>query len=267
MLFICYLKQDVTITIVQSQVNYELYYNYPGGPDMPRGVKTKPPTHRELKKMSVFQRKLFMSIGNDSVNAFAKKIKVSQQRLDKWIKSKAMPNASGLLILAAATGLKADYWTDDTIPPRPPIDLAEKQPVVSLPQMPLSCHAAAKGHSTTHFVQDMVHTYGTGQYTPSIGMDAIDPHALEIHGDSAFPLAADGQAVVFDHGKPSTVKDGDVCVAEVNGELVLKRRSTSNGHRIYLSINPEYPPIVLAKTDMISEYPVIAIIMKTMRSE
>jgi hypothetical protein len=94
-------------------------------------------------------------------------------------------------------------------------------------------------------------------------LEAIEPRALEVEGESAMPFAAPGQFVIFDAGREGEVRDGDVVVAEVKAEMVLKRRLTTGDYRVYESLRPgeheRFPPIVVPLAKLGHEYPVVEV--------
>jgi hypothetical protein len=103
---------------------------------------------------------------------------------------------------------------------------------------------------------------------PSYLPDAVDPRSLVVEGASARPLAEPGQIVIFDAGRPGDVRDGDPIVVEVGGEMVLKRRATVGGIRIYESIAPGLPPVgVVPVENAGNEYPLVAVLHRSRRLE
>ena len=101
---------------------------------------------------------------------------------------------------------------------------------------------------------------------PSYLPDALDPRSLLVEGESARPLAEPNQIVIFDAGRPNDVRDGDPIVVEVNGEMVLKRRATVNGIRVYESIAPGLPPVGAVPVEKAgTEYPVVAVLRRARR--
>jgi len=96
---------------------------------------------------------------------------------------------------------------------------------------------------------------------PAFIPDALNPRSLIVEGESAKPLAEPGWVVVFDAGRPNEVKDGEPCVVEVGGEMVLKRRATAGAIRIYESIAPGFPPVgAIPVAQAGNEYPVVAVL-------
>jgi len=101
---------------------------------------------------------------------------------------------------------------------------------------------------------------------PSYLPDALDPRSLVVDGVSARPMAEPGQVVIFDAGRPGDVQDGEPIIVEVNGEMVLKRRATVSGIRIYESIAPGLPPVgAVPVASAGNEYPVVAVLHRSRR--
>jgi len=103
-----------------------------------------------------------------------------------------------------------------------------------------------------------------GKAHPAYVPDVLDPRSLIVEGESARPLAEPGWVVIFDAARPGEVEDGEPCVVEVDGEMVLKRRATTKGIRIYESIAAGFPPIgAVSVEEAGNEYPVVAVLHKS----
>ena len=71
-----------------------------------------------------FERKfrLWRAEQDVSLSAFARQVGVPLTTLHGWTRSGVRVSADGMARIAAATGLPADYWTNDAVPYPPPAE-------------------------------------------------------------------------------------------------------------------------------------------------
>lgn len=221
---------------------------------MPGPMRAKLP-----KDACMFQMKIDHMAGRD-LSEFARRVGLSRSTIFNWLYRNKAPNLTGLRLLAAATGTDVVYWTDDSIMPMPPAELGAAGAMRAAQQeSPLVGRVAARTDNRSYEAEESKVT---------CGYDAIDPRALEVRGDSAFPFAADGQCVVFDLGRRDEVENGRPVVVETeDGELMLKRRYDLGNLRVYTSINPSHEPVVLHPRRVRAEYPVVAVLVRPKKGE
>ena len=58
------------------------------------------------------------------------------------------------------------------------------------------------------------------------------------------------------------MRDGELIVVELDGELVVRRRLTAGGVRIYATLDPRAEPSTVPVAKAGDEYPVVALILK-----
>lgn len=105
-----------------------------------------------------------------------------------------------------------------------------------------------------------------GHSDPGIlsGADAIEPRVITVRGSSAEELARDGQQCVIDVACVN-VAPGDLCVVLTrDGNLRLKRKAKDRAKlRVYNSINRDFPPFEVPAREVLSEFPVVTILLKS----
>jgi hypothetical protein len=164
---------------------------------------------------------------------------VETSTLQRWLSGRS-PTLSALRSPAAGSGIAVSYWADDAIAPRD-FDEAGREAVLrSIPQ------ARARGR---------------------VSLDADDPRALEVRGRPLLPFVGGGEVLVYDAAHPGRVRDGDLVVAELAGELTLARRRTVNGQRLYVPPDPDRQPVLVPLEKVGKEYPVVALILRPRREK
>ncbi|MCZ7645254.1 MAG: helix-turn-helix domain-containing protein [Planctomycetota bacterium] len=130
-------------------------------------------------------------------------------------------------------------------------------PRVSLPPVPLIGEAAAD--------EGEGRVYDPEQYEPGMqaALGAIDPRAITVRGDSAREYAREGQQAIIDAARQA--EPGEPCLVHNNkSELRLKRKRPGKADpRVYDSINPDYPPYEISAREVIAEWPVVAVLGRT----
>jgi transcriptional regulator with XRE-family HTH domain len=105
-----------------------------------------------------------------------------------------------------------------------------------------------------------------GQSDPGTlsGADAIEPRVITVRGSSAEELARDGQQCVIDVACFNTAP-GDLCVVLTrDGNLRLKRKAKDRGKlRVYNSINRDFPAFEVPAREVLSEFPVVTVLLKS----
>lgn len=101
-----------------------------------------------------------------------------------------------------------------------------------------------------------------------IELASDDPRSIIMRGASGGDMARDGQEVVID-ATSTHVGIGEPCVILTkDGTLRLKRKRKGEGLTArYDSINPDYPPFEVAARDVVAEFPVLAVLIKTREIE
>lgn len=131
-------------------------------------------------------------------------------------------------------------------------------PVCNIPEMPHVGYAAAdEGEGRTYDAEQAV----PGETTI---VRAHNPRAITVKGHSAREFARDGQQAIIDaDGKEAELNHPAMILTET-GELRLKRKVKGRvGVRRYESINPAYPPFELPEHEIAAEWPVVAVLTKT----
>jgi transcriptional regulator with XRE-family HTH domain len=224
---------------------------------MPPGPKRSIPSAAELRKMPAFQRKLHRFVGPRPVAALAREIGMEASTLQRWLSGQS-PTLSALRSLAEGSGIAVSYWADDAIPLR---DHAGPGPegATAARLGPLAAAAAperARG--------------GPTEDVEALTLDAADPRVLEVRGRPLLPFASDrgeGEVLVYDAARPGRVKDGDLVVVELDGELTIARRRTVNDQRLYVPPDPDSQPVLVPLKKVGKEYPVVALILRPRRGK
>lgn len=101
-----------------------------------------------------------------------------------------------------------------------------------------------------------------------IELASDDPRSIIMRGDSGGDMARDGQEVVID-ATSTHVGIGEPCVILTkDGTLRLKRKRKGEGLTArYDSINPAYPAFEVPARDVVAEFPVLAVLIKTREIE
>ncbi len=93
-------------------------------------------------------------------------------------------------------------------------------------------------------------------------VDAADPRACRICGDSGGDFARDGQVVIFD-AATSAVRPGEICLVVSGGTVKLKRKvDGTHDTRRYVSIDPRFGDLVLPAKRVQAEFLVVSVIMR-----
>lgn len=102
-------------------------------------------------------------------------------------------------------------------------------------------------------------------YPVGYGMEMINrPHdvsdpkafAIKIDGDSMSPRYDNGEIVVVAPGKE--VKSGDFVGARIaDGRVVVKRIRFTDGIVLLESVNPQYPPIIIQREELVFAYKIV----------
>jgi transcriptional regulator with XRE-family HTH domain len=111
--------------------------------------------------------------------------------------------------------------------------------------------------------------WDAGQTEPGVftKADAEEPRVITVRGKSAEELARDGQQCVIDIAHIN-VATGDLCVVLTKDKsLRLKRKDKDRGKlRVYKSINRDYPDFEVPPREVIAEFPVVTILVKTQKT-
>jgi len=224
---------------------------------MPPGPKRSMPSAAEFRKMPAFQRKLHRFVGTRPVAAVAREIGMEASTLQRWLSGQS-PTLSALRALAEGTGIAVSYWADDAIPLRDHAGPGHKgSPGARLGPLPAP---AAPEHARGRPPKE-------GE---TVTLDAADPRVLEVHGGPLLPSSGnegEEELLVYDAAAPGRVKDGDLVVAELDGELTVARRRTVSGQRLYEPADPDHQPVLVPLKKVAKEYPVVALILRPRRAK
>ena len=103
---------------------------------------------------------------------------------------------------------------------------------------------------------EALHPDERGIYT----VDAADPRACRICGDSGGDFARNGQVVIFD-AAVSAVRPGEICLVVSGGTVRLKRKvDGTRDTRRYVSIDPRFGDLVLPAKRVQAEFLVVSVI-------
>ncbi|MHC4505064.1 MAG: hypothetical protein ACYTFI_17300 [Planctomycetota bacterium] len=214
------------------------------------------PSAAEFRKMPAFRRKLLRFVGPRPVAAVAREIGMEASTLQRWLSGQS-PTLSALRALAAGTGIAVSYWADDAIPLRDHAgDGPRGTPGASLGRLPTAAAPEpARGYPP--------------EEGETVTLDADDPRVLELGGRPLLPSAGnegEGELLVYDAGRPWRVKDGELVVVELGGELTVARRRTVNGQRLYVPPDPDRQPVLVPLKKVGKEYPVVGLILRPRRA-
>lgn len=220
-----------------------------------------------LSRATILQKKLILYVGDRSARSVAELLSVPNTTLDNWLKGRAVPKIEQFRNLAEVSRLPLEYWSNDSIPPQTiSFLISQKSSPVHDILIPMAGFVVAENQTAGGDAMIVLdHEVGV-----SYKLNAKDPRALDVRGDSAWPLAAQGQHVIFDAGRPCADDpdyDGKLVVAELDGEIVVKQRLTQGDQRIYVPINGSREPIIIPAKDAKNEYPVVAFYIDAVRVE
>lgn len=220
--------------------------------------RPKAPDFRSSEAGKIFLSRLREMFPARHVESQAVRFGLSGQTIRAWLNGRNSPEMKSIADLAKKTDKPLSWWLGASAP-----TLAELAPRSPVTWRPVAGRTAASDRHLSRVIEvDM-----DGEVDEVIA-DAIDPRVLIVEGKSAWPLAAHGQAVVFDAAREAEVRDGDVVVVELGEELLLKRRHTTpDGSICYQSINmtEDFPPVVVRADQERREYPVVEIILRLKR--
>ena len=217
------------------------------------GPKARPRSKADFARLGDLQKKLNILTTDRNLSEVAREMGIPRTTLGSILEGSEpkLPTARKIVSWMNSQGAG--------------ISLTELQPRVVFSGIPFAGRSvAAKDVSSgVSFDEDDEGLSGT------VGMDAVDPRALLVQGKSAFPLADHGQVLVFDAGRPGEVANGDAVVAEIDGELVVKRRYRKGGTTVFQSINESngFEPIIKDADEVTGEYPIVAIILRPLTQE
>ena len=128
------------------------------------------------------------------------------------------------------------------------------------PAAPMVGQAAAGEDDQREYDADIeaLHPDERGIFT----VDAADPRACRICGDSGGDFARDGQVVIFD-AATSAVRPGEICLVVSGGTVRLKRKvDGTHDTRRYVSIDPRFGDLVLPAKSVQAEFLVVSVITR-----
>ena len=128
------------------------------------------------------------------------------------------------------------------------------------PAAPMVGQAAAGEDDQREYDADIeaLHPDERGIFT----VDAADPRACRICGDSGGDFARDGQVVIFD-AATSAVRPGEICLVVSGGTVRLKRKvDGTRDTRRYVSIDPRFGDLVLPAKRVQAEFLVVSVITR-----
>jgi len=220
------------------------------------------PKFRSPEWFRIFQKKLRMYFPAGKLWARAQAAGLKPKTVNNWVTGARRPELPSVEELAEKTGTPFSYWFDGSIAPRKnpnSIEAEDRYTRIIRRRLRITGRAAAKDEHLSRTIEP-----APDEPMGQVDLDAIDPCILIIEGDSAWPFAAPGQAVVFDAGRLGEVVDGDLVVAHVDDELLLKRLEVHADHHTYQPINPlagyKSTSVSLDKIEM--EYPVVGLYLK-----
>ena len=105
---------------------------------------------------------------------------------------------------------------------------------------------------------DQNYPHGGGMYYIDRPPLFTDPNGfgIEVSGDSMVPKYEDGQVVLVDTRKKPASGDFAV-IGLMNGDKYVKRYREAGGRVILESVNPLYPPVVVAPHDVRFAYKIV----------
>jgi transcriptional regulator with XRE-family HTH domain len=215
------------------------------------------------------------AIGMSKVS-LAEAVRVSRNAIHKWENGLDVPSSSRIPALAKALGVSTDYLLIggqlDVVHgadgssmkieavPGPVGILANArnimQPFAPLPPLRVESQAAADEQRGTVWAADVPED-------ESVVMRVHDPRLCRVRGDSALELVRPGQCVVID-AAITEVKESELCVVLTRDSSArLKRKALGKRDlRRYTSVNPAYPDFEVLGSEVIAEFPVVAILVR-----
>lgn len=149
----------------------------------------------------------------------------SDGQLSSWYNGKYRPNAEKTAKIAKALGVSASYLFGEDDMPAPKAKEARRLPILGKVAAGVPIPAQ----------QDIIGAL----YTDDVSSGLF---ALKIKGDSMSPRIMDGDVVIV-HAQ-STAEDGDLVIAEIEGEATCKVLKRSHGSVMLVPFNAAFAPFV-----------------------
>lgn len=215
------------------------------------------------------ERRKFLDL---TQRALADKLGVSLTTVTDWETGKADPNYSNLIALSQVFGVSTDWLLKGEGPVLKIIErpkrksseaiiheLVSKMPSFKIEEYQEAGLAAAAGHGFDREVDSSQLEPGT-----YFSADAIEPRVVTARGISGEELARDGQQVVIDVAVTNVGVDEPCVVLTRDGKLRLKRKTKDlHGKRRYQSINREFPTLEVMPRDVVAEFPVVTVLLRS----
>lgn len=146
----------------------------------------------------------------------------SDGQLSSWYNGKYRPNAEKTAKIAKALGVSASYLFGEEDPPAAALPKTHEVPVLGkvAAGVPISAQ------------EDIIGSIWTDK----------ECFALKIKGDSMSPRIMDGDIVLVK--KQESAEDGDVVIAEIEGEATCKVLKRSHGSVMLVPFNAAFAPFV-----------------------
>ena len=146
----------------------------------------------------------------------------SDGQLSSWYNGKYRPNAEKTAKIAKALGVSASYLFGEDDPPAADLPKTHEVPVLGKVAAGLPISAQ----------EDIIGTIWTDK----------ECFALKIKGDSMSPRIMDGDIVLVK--KQESAEDGDLVIAEIDGEATCKVLKRSHGSIMLVPFNAAFAPFV-----------------------
>lgn len=147
---------------------------------------------------------------------------LTESQISSWSNGRYRPNAEAMAKIAKALGVSVDYLLGKEDPPAADPPKTHEVPVLGkvAAGVPISAQV------------DIIGTIWTDK----------ECFALKIKGDSMSPRIMDGDIVLVK--KQESAEDGDLVIAEIDGEATCKVLKRSHGSVMLVPFNAAFAPFV-----------------------
>jgi phage repressor protein C with HTH and peptisase S24 domain len=166
----------------------------------------------------------------------ARLLRYSEQRLTNWKGRGAIPRAE-LAEVAKALGVSIDYIATGNATP----ETAPGDEFVAIERVNINVSAGVTGFRVEHINGNGPPIFFRADWLASRGLKAAQLYALKVTGDSMEPNLWAGDLVVI-NSADTTPKDGEVFVANYEGEVIIKRLMRDSGEWWLTSDNQRHKP-------------------------
>lgn len=149
---------------------------------------------------------------------------LTDSQISSWYNGRYRPNAEAMTKIAAALGVTTDYLLGKEEIPIAKLTLPQFHDVPVLGSVAAGTPILAQ--------EDVIGTVMTDK----------DVFALKVKGDSMSPRIMDGDIVLV--RQQNAAEDGDLVIAEIDGEATCKVLKRSHGSVMLVPFNAAFTPIV-----------------------